>query len=381
MRRQKISILHFAESDDTSGFFPQLATWHDRNRYRMFFGTLKPMAPWLRQFMEQAGVTCMSCEAPTRAKYLLGLLRLTRYLRRERIDLIHTHLFEPSAVGLSAGVLAATRGRVMTRHHSNYHTRIGKKWHVRVDQLCNRLSHAVIAVSQHTADHIVREEGAPREKVRVVMNGIDFSRVKTTDSDAPARLRQKWCSDGGHLLVLPGRLHPEKGHTYFFQALPVIRERLTCPVVAVVAGTGPFERAYREEVRALGCEEIVRFVGFRRDIADIIAAADLAVLPSVAEAFGLVVAEALYLGTPIVATQVGGIPEIVENGVDGVLVPPADSKALADAIVNLLSNHDRRRGLASAGNERMRERFGFEKMMRAYEQQYEQLLGARIGLA
>jgi len=374
--RQKISILHFAESDDTSGFFPQLASWHERDRYRMLFGTLKPMAPWLREFMERAGVACMSCEARTRAEYPLGLFRLVRYLRGERIDLLHTHLFEPSAVGLLAGLLAGTRGRVMTRHYSNYHTRIGKKWHVRVDQLCSRLSHAVIAVSQHTADHIVHEEGAPREKVHVVVNGIDFSRVKTSGSDVPALLRREWCPEGGRLLVVPGRLHPEKGHTYFFQALPLIRQRLACPIVALMAGVGPFESAYREEVRSLGCEDIVRFLGFRRDLPDVIAAADLVVLPSVAEAFGLVVAEALYLGTPVVATNVGGIPEIVEDGVDGVLVPPADSTALVDAIVSLLGDSARRRRFASAGRERVRERFGFEKMMRAYEQQYEHLFEA-----
>ena len=369
-----ISVLHFAEADDTSGFFPQLAKWHDRQRYRMLFGTLKPMAPWLREFMEREGVACMSCEAQTRAQYPLGLARLIRYLHRERVDILHTHLFEPSAVGLLAGVLAGTRGRVMTRHYSNYHTRIGKKWHVRVDQLCNRMSHAIIAVSQHTADHIVQEEGAPVGKVHVALNGIDFSRVKVSDRDAPVRLRREWCPEGAHLVVVPGRLHPEKGHTYFFQALSLVRRRLACPVVALVAGAGPFESSYREEVRSLGCEDIVRFLGFRRDIPDVIAAADLVVLPSVAEAFGLVVAEALYLGTPIVATHVGGIPEIVEDGIDSVLVPPADSKALADAIVRLLGDPERRRLMASAGRERVRDRFSFEKMMRAYEQIHEGLV-------
>ena len=372
----QISLLHFAESDDTSGFFPQLAKWHDRQRYRMLFGTLKPMAPWLREFMEREGVGCMSGEARTRAQYPLGLARLIRHLRHERVDILHTHLFEPSAVGLLAGVLAGTRGRVMTRHYSNYHTRIGKKWHVRVDQLCNRMSHAVIGVSQHTADHLVHEEGAPAEKVHVALNGIDFSRVKISDRDAPARLRREWCPAGAHLLVVPGRLHPEKGHTYLFQALAAIRQRLERPVLALVAGAGPFESAYREEVRSLGCEDIVRFLGFRTDIPDVIAAADLVVLPSVAEAFGLVVAEALYLGTPIVATHVGGIPEIVEDGIDGVLVPPADSNALAKAIVGLLGDPERRRLMASAGRERVRDRFSFEKMMRAYEQIYERLVEA-----
>lgn len=372
-----ISVLHFAESDDTSGFFPQLARWHERGSYRMLFGTLKPMAPWLREVMEREGVGCMSCEARTRAQYPQGLARLIRYLRRERVDILHTHLFEPSAVGLVAAVLARTPHRVMTRHYSNYHTRIGKNWHVRMDQLCNRMSHAVIAVSQHTADHIVHEEGAPLEKVHVVVNGIDFSRIKVSNRDAPARLRQEWSVEHGSLLLVPARLHAEKGHTYFFQALPLIRKRLAHPVVALVAGAGPFEAAYREEVRSLGCEDIVRFLGFRGDLPDLIAAADLVVLPSVAEAFGIVLAEALYLGTPVVATRVGGIPEIVEDGVDGVLVPAADTHALGEAIVSLLANCQRRRTMGGVGRSKIVERFRFESMVRSYETLYEDIAKAR----
>jgi glycosyltransferase involved in cell wall biosynthesis len=340
----------------------------------MLFGTLKPIAPWLRSFMEGEGVSSMSCNARRRRAYPLAVLRLASYLRRKRVDILHTHLFEPSVVGLLAGALARTPTRVVTRHYSNYHTRIGKKWHVRADQLCNRISDAVIAVSQHTADHIVHEEGAPREKVKVVLNGIDFARLQLSAPDSVTRLRQEWSVEDGHVLVVPARLHPEKGHTYFFHALPLIRKRLTRPLIALIAGAGPFEVPYREEVRSLACDDIVKFLGFRRDLPDLLAAADLVVLPSVAEAFGLVLAEALYLGTPVVATKVGGVPEIVEDGVDGLLVPPGNSEALAEAIVDLLNNASNRSWLAGAGRERIRERFSFEHMARAYEETYEELL-------
>ena len=101
------------------------------------------------------------------------------------------------------------------------------------------------------------------------------------------------------------------------------------------------------------------------------ATADLLVLPSVAEAFGLVLTEALYMGTPVVATSVGGIPEIVDDNVDGVLVPPADSRALADAIVDLLHNQERRHRMAGAGRDKVLTRFSFEGMVRSYESIYE----------
>ena len=105
------------------------------------------------------------------------------------------------------------------------------------------------------------------------------------------------------------------------------------------------------------------------------AAADLFVLPSVAEAFGLVLAEAIYLGTPVVATQVGGIPEIVEDGVDGVLVSPADEQALADTIADLLNDPVRRRQMSGVGGDKILSKFRFEDMVHSYEAIYRQLDG------
>ena len=367
-------ILHFAEDSDTSGFFPQLARWHDRSRYKMVFGTLKPMAPWLREHMESQGVRCFSCECRCRREYPLGLMRLSAFLRRESVDILHTHLFDPSVVGLQAGILAGTPVRVVTRHHSDYHTRIGKRWHVLLDQLCTRQSHAVIAVSQHTAEHLVSVEGAPRDKVRVILNGVDFERVRTSGADARERVRRELAIGEEALLLTAARLHPEKGYEHLFRAVPEVRRLSKRSIVWLVAGTGPFEERYREMVRAMGCADVVRFLGFRGDLPDLMAAADLFVLASVTEAFGLVLAESLGLGTPVVATRVGGIPEIVDDGVDGQLVAPCDSPALATAIAGLLNEPAALLRLRGAGRSKVMQRFRFEEMMRRYESVYQDLL-------
>jgi glycosyltransferase involved in cell wall biosynthesis len=366
----KRRLLHFAQDSDTSGFFPQLARWHDRRRYQMYFATLNPMALWLRQYMESEGVRCFSGDCGGRIEYPLGMIRLARHLRRERIDILHTHLFEPSVIGLSAGLLVRTPMRVMTRHYSDYHTRINKKWHVRLDRLCTRLSHAVIAVSRHTADHLIEVEKAPRAKVHTVLNGIDFERIRVTAPHARERIRREFGAEGEYLLLIVARLHPEKGHHYLFRALPEMRRRASKPIRLLVAGSGTFDSDYREQVRAIGCNDIVTFLGFRKDSPDLIAAADVLVLPSLAEAFGLVLTEALHLGTPIVATRVGGIPEIVDDGIDGALVPPADSEALARTILELLENPERRKRLAGAGRGKVLRRFRFEQMVRSYEAIY-----------
>jgi glycosyltransferase involved in cell wall biosynthesis len=125
-------------------------------------------------------------------------------------------------------------------------------------------------------------------------------------------------------------------------------------------------------VRELGVAEMVTFLGFRRDAADLIAAADVLILASEAEAFGLVLTEALSLGTPIVATRVGGIPEIVDDGRDWLLVPPSDPDALAAAVVRLLRDDDLRKRFAEAGREKVANHFRFESMVRRYEQVYQE---------
>jgi len=203
----------------------------------MYFATLNPIAPWLRDFMHDNGVTTFSCDTKRRAGFPRAMLRLARFLRREKIDIIHVHLFEPSVVGLLAAVLARTKTRVMTRHYSDYHTRIHKKWHVRIDQMCNALSHGIIAVSHHTADHLVNVENTPREKVTVVWNGIDFDRVHAAP-DARERVRRELGTENVLQLLIAARLHPEKGYEYFFEAFRIVRQRMQKPVRLLVAGTG-----------------------------------------------------------------------------------------------------------------------------------------------
>jgi glycosyltransferase involved in cell wall biosynthesis len=364
-------ILHFAEDADTSGLFAALARLHDAERFAMHFGTLGRIDDRLREVMSSNGVGVVSLDAGSRARFPRALGRLARYLRRERIEILHTHLFEPSVIGLQAGALARTPVRVMTRHYSDYHTRIEKSWHVRLDRLCTRLCDDVIAVSEHTAEHLREVEGAPPGKVHVVLNGFDTSRVQVPDREEIQELRREFGALDAHLLVVVGRLHPEKGYEHLFAALPALRERVEKPLVLLVAGTGELLDSYRHQVAELGVEREVRFLGFRDDATSLMAAADLVVLPSVAEAFGITLAEALYVGTPVVATTAGGIPEIVDDGVDGVLVPPADSAALADAIAGLLGDPERLERMAGAGREKVVRRFSFESMVRAYETIYE----------
>ena len=167
------------------------------------------------------------------------------------------------------------------------------------------------------------------------------------------------------------------GQEFLFKSLPCVVAQAERPVRLLVAGTGPFEAEYRRQVRELGIEDIVIFTGFRRDIADLMAAADLLVLPSLAEAFGLALTEAMYLGTPVVASRVGGIPEIVRDGVDGLLVPPGSPEALTAALVRLIRDPALRHSLAKDARQWVSDRFQFQTMVRRYEEVYDELFESK----
>jgi glycosyltransferase involved in cell wall biosynthesis len=323
--------------------------------------------------MERQGVEWLDCGCGSRASYPAGLASLVSFLRRRRIDVFHAHLFDPSVVGLTAAVLARTPSRVHTRHYSDYHTRINRPLHVALDRLCTRMSQRVIAVSQHTANHLVQVERAPPGKVRVIHNGIDFDRVRRSSPDAPGRLRDELAVARRPVVLMAARLHPEKGYESLLEAFAEVLKRVPAAVL-LIAGTGPLEDHYRRLAALHRLGDSVRFLGFRSDLPDLISAADVVVLPSLAEAFGLVAAEALYLGTPVVASQVGGLPEIVDDEGDGLLVPPSQPPALAGSLIRLLTQPELRSRLAGAGRRKIAERFSFESMVRAYERLYNELV-------
>lgn len=371
------TILHFIQDSDTSGNFPNLARLHCKDRYRVLFASLNEFAPWLQEYIESQGVKCFSCDAKSRKDFPKAMFKLALCLKREKVDIIHTHLFEPSVVGLCASLLARTKYRVMTRHYSDYHTRINKNWHVRIDKICNYLSHKIIGVSKHTSKHVVEIENTLSNKVVTIYNGIDFDCLKTSEDDFKARIRREFAAEDKILILTVGRLHPEKGYKYLFESLPELRSRLRKPFLWLIAGKGSFKKEYKKQIKDSGCEDIVKLIGFRKDVADLMSTADIFVLPSLAEAFGFVFAEALYFGKPVVATNVGGIPEVVANGVDGVLIPPADSAALVNELADLLNDSEKLKSFANKGRQKVFEKFKIEDMVRKYEVVYEDLINGK----
>jgi glycosyltransferase involved in cell wall biosynthesis len=283
------------------------------------------------------------------------LLRVAGWLRRGRYQVLHTHLSTASLLGSLAGRLAGVPV-VATVHGFNAAFSF---------RGCPRL----VAVSQAVREHLLRQ-GIPPPRVRVICNGISLP--VPADPAAVATVREQiGVPPGGLLAGSLGRLRPEKGHRYLVEAMARLGERVDLPPLSLLlVGEGTEAGALQAQVERLGLAGRVHFAGFQRDIAPYLAAMDIFVLPSLREGLSISALEAMALRRPVVASRVGGTPEVVEEGKSGMLVPPADPESLAKAIAELIADPARAAAMGQAGRARVEANFTLEHMVSQLEHLY-----------
>jgi glycosyltransferase involved in cell wall biosynthesis len=364
-------VCHLIDSNVETPFFRSIARNQDRERFPVHIGSIAPPGA-LQEAMAREGTPTFSLGVSRRWQYGRAIARLVRVIRREKIALLHAHCFDPTAVGLIAARLAGIRF-VFTRHHSDHHIRLGKRWHTRIDAWCARRADHVIAVSEATRRIMMDIERVPGERITVVHNGMEP--LREPEPEGVARVRRELGLTGAAICLTPARLHEEKGHRFLFDAVPGIVSRVG-PVTFLLAGEGAHRADLEAQVRARGLQDRVRFLGWRKDVPELIGLSSLVVLPSLAESFGFSLLEAMSLGKPVVATTVGGIPEVVAAGETGLLVPPADAGGLGEAVGRVLGDPSLAAALGNAGRRRAAS-FSFGRMIQGYEAVYGRLLSRR----
>lgn len=332
----------------------------DRARYRTLVICPEP-GPFVGRMKERGVETHLVHLAPLFNP--LALWRLTRLLARERVTILQTHGARANFYGRIAGRLAGVPVIISTIHNSlkDYEVSPLKRWvYALLLRLTLSLVHRIICVSDATRCDLIDECPAAEAKTQTVYNGVD-------PSVFPARphrqkVRQELGIPQGPVLVTIGRLTEQKGHRYLLRAFPGLLS--TWPqLCCVFVGEGELHDALHHLAIDLGVERACRFVGVREDIADILAAADLFVLPSLSEGFPFVLLEALAMGRPVVASRVNGVPELIEDHKTGLLVPPRDPQALARAIRDMLSDPATASKLGAAGRALVQERFTVDRMV------------------
>ena len=305
-----------------------------------------------------------------------GTAALRRLLNPD-VDVVHTHLYFADVHG---GLAAVTRGvpTVSTLHNLSYELvehrapwlQARKHVHAALLKRCRVL----LGVSRAVAASHERALGLAA--VRVLPNAVPIGRGPETKDSERERERVRWgLSSNGPLVVVPARVVPEKGHTYLLAAVAHLIAGGDSLQVAC-AGGGPELENFRREAEARGVAGHVRFLGDvpHEDLLRLFRAADVAVVPSVSEGLGLGAIEAQAAGLPVVATDVGGLPEVVEDGVTGFLVPPGNPAELADALRRVLNDPSVKRRFGRAGRERVATMFSISGVCDALEEIYTSVL-------
>ena len=300
---------------------------------------------------------------------LAATAALTAHLALVRPDVIHTHMYRADIVGTRAAMaLAESRRRrpyiVSTVHSSRIRSHEDRELLRRLTPEMDQL----IAVSR-SIERKIADEHRTGARVRLIYNGVD---LQVYDHQGPVTLREEYGLEAGSRIVgVVARLEPEKGHQTLIEAWPhVLRE--VPDAYLLIVGEGSRRDFLEQWASAHKVGHRIVFTGRRDDIPAVTAGLDVAVLPSWREAQGLSILEAMALSRPVVASDVGGIPEMIQDGVTGLLVEHDNPVALAEAVVRLLKDRPYAETIARAGHDLVHSRFCIELMVKAIEQIYDE---------
>lgn len=331
----------------------------DPQRFRSVVVALFPPLD-LKKDLERVGAPVQYLGLRGPFDWRRGVLSLAGLLRRYRPDILHTHLLYANFYGRLAGFLARVPVIVTTLHHLDYthwtSDRPRFKFRKFVDRVAGRLLNAgFIAVSRAVRDDYARHFGL--RDVEVIYNyldPIDFAPLADEAVEA-ARSEFGWRAKEFVLLNV-ARLDWDKGQRTLLLAMPEILKAIPEARLLLV-GDGPQEQSLRTTAQSLGLGGVVVFAGKRQNIPSLLGMTDIFLFPSVAEGFGIALLEAMAAGLPVVASRVEGIVEVVEDGADGLLVPPEDVRAIAEAVIRLHADPDLRRALGHQARLTVERRF------------------------
>lgn len=325
--------------------------------------------------MERAGIDVMALESFRAPGRLVRVVRgLIRVIRERGVQIVHTHLYHGNYYGRLAAFTAGVPVTVASIHNVYDRVKTHRRW---TNRVLGRHTDAILAGSETVRQDILRWDGVPADKVRILPYGIDLDPYLAPMDRETAR-RALDVPPGSAVIGTVSRLEEQKAHDVLLRAFAVLRAAGT-DVILLLVGDGREKGRLQEMVTALGLQDRVRFLGTRRDLPLLFAAMDVFALPSRWEGTPLALIGAMAASIPVVATPVGGVTTVVEDGRTGRLVPVEDVKALAATLAEALCDRATSRRLAEAGRNHVVENCSVAAMVRGLEALYLELLGKKVG--
>lgn len=367
---QLIPIIHLITELDRGGAqtaLYRLLAHTDRQQYAPHVLCLYNGDKVVAQQIHQLGIPVT--DLGMRAQWRLdGLWRLYRLLRQERPFILHTWMFHANIPGRILAKLAGVPIVISAERTMGQEGRF-RRW---INRLTGRLPDSIICVSPQVADFAAQKIGLPFAKLIVIRNGIDLAQFQNLPDPQTAR-EEFGLPAQGRLIAAIGRPRPVKGFAYLLDAFAQIAVAYP-DLYLVFVGDGPEKRPLQTAAAQLPCANRVRFLGDQQDIPRLLAGLDMLVLPSLWEGLPNVVLEAMAAGLPVVATAVGGTPELVTHNETGLLVPSQNPEALAQAISQLLDQPEQAAQMGRNGRQRAAAQFTIERMTQQTEALYNRLL-------
>jgi glycosyltransferase involved in cell wall biosynthesis len=357
-------ISYLSEQGGAERFTLGLAANLPRGRIEPWVCVTRGASDYALQTLRAAEVPCVTIGRRGRwDSYRFALL--LRLLRQRRFDVLHAHMFGSNLWGTLIGRSAHVPVVLAHEHTWSYSGNPMRAW---LDgRVIGRLSSRFIAVSRSDARRMVEYEHVPADRV-VVMPTAYVPR-----NGAKVNIRAELgLGHADPLVATAAVLRPQKAIEVLLDAFTLLRREVP-GVHLVIAGNGPMRPQLEHHTRAAGNQERVHFLGLRGDVESILRQADVAALPSDFEGMPLFAFECMANGTPLVASSVGGLPDLIEDGVSGVLVPPRNPQALAGALSGLLADSERCKRISAAASERL-SGFTIDRVARQYAELYERLV-------
>jgi glycosyltransferase involved in cell wall biosynthesis len=309
-------------------------------------------------------------------KDLMAFLKIYRVLRKEKFDIVHTHTSKAGLLGRLAAKMARVPIIIYTPHGHvffGYFSSLKTKIFILLEKLASPLADKIVALTNGEKEDYIVYKIASERKLAIICSGVDLNRFKELSSDEKRKIKKELGIPENSLVVgTAGRLVPIKGLEFLVEASKIIVSKYP-DTYFLFAGDGPLRQSLEKKACRMGVKDNIIFLGWRDDVPKIISIFDIFVLPSLNEGMGRVLVEAMSLGKPIVASEIGGIPDLVIHGKNGFLVPPKNPKELAKYIQILLDNEEKRQKLGLAGK-RMAVNFSAQIMLKKTSNLYEELL-------
>lgn len=294
-----------------------------------------------------------------------AIFSLLKIIREENVNIVCTHSGKDSMLGAIAGRLSKIKPKIVRTRHLALP--------ITSKITYSLLPHKVVTVSKYVRTYLVNEKGIQADKVVVIPTGIDIERFNPDAVSAVPREELNVAPDA-QIVGTVAILRRKKGHHTLLDAIPAVLKEFP-KAVFLFAGDGPQRGNIEKKIAELGIDRNVKLLGLRKDVPEILKTIDLFVLPTLQEALGTSFLEAMAMRKPVIGTNIGGVPEVIQNGVSGVLVEPENPTMLAKAIVSLLKDKQKMSDMGNMGGKMVEERYSVEAMTANLFDFYNSLIG------